>query len=48
MTKLLDLLEVYLRWRQLPEVGGCAGARVALSCVLRPLPPVRCRPHCAT
>jgi len=20
MTKLLDLLEVYLRWRQLPEV----------------------------
>lgn len=27
MTKLLDLLEVYLRWRQLPEVGKLCHAR---------------------
>lgn len=36
MTKLLDLLEAYLRWRQLPEVGPGARPQRARCASLSP------------
>ena len=46
MTKLLDLLEVYLRWRQLPEVGEWAGLHARpcrlFAAALTALPPAPC------